>query len=82
MTKEEQGKRKKRVHQFSPVPELGYYLVITGTEEIKKNYLLGLEERLKQYCKTGITTPSAICPCTTLHRHITDIKSKKIEWNP
>lgn len=48
MTRERNGNRKKRDKFGTRAPDLGYYFVVTDTEETEKNYLYGLRDSLPQ----------------------------------
>lgn len=46
------GRRKDRNRRVaSKVPELGYYLIVTDTEETEKNYFLGLRDTMPEELK-------------------------------
>lgn len=48
MARERNGNRKKRDKFKKRAPDLGYYFVVTDTEETEKNYLYGLRDSLPQ----------------------------------
>ena len=48
MPRERNGKRAERGKQKKWVPELGYYYIVTDTEETEKNYLNGLRDSLPE----------------------------------
>ena len=45
---ERNGKRKKRSTFQTRVPDLGYYFIVTDTNETEANYLYGLRDSLPQ----------------------------------
>ena len=45
---ERNGKRKKRSAFQTRVPDLGYYFIVTDTNETEANYLYGLRDSLPQ----------------------------------
>lgn len=48
MPRERNGSRKKRDTFPKRIPDLGYYFIVTDTEETEKNYLYGLRDSLPQ----------------------------------
>lgn len=59
------GNRKTREQRKRfKVPELGYYLIVTDTEATE------------QCIREGKTKPSEMCPCTTVHELVREIKDK------
>ena len=61
------------------VPELGYYFIVTDTEETEQNYMYGLRDSIPKgaiklaqqkyngHIAIGNDKPSEMCPCTTVH---------------
>ena len=49
--KERNGKRRTRNEFRKRVPDLGYYYIVTDTQETEKNYLEGLKRRLPEHLK-------------------------------
>lgn len=48
MDRKRDGKRKRRGSFPQRVPDLGYYFIVTDTEETEKNYLYGLRDTLPE----------------------------------
>lgn len=46
---ERNGQRKTRNQLPKRKPELGYYYIVTDTEETEKNFLLGLQNSMPEY---------------------------------
>ena len=42
----------------------------------EKNAIQVAESRLKQYLRDGTDKPSEMCPCTTVHRLVEEIRGK------
>lgn len=86
--KDRTGNRKSREHrkQFK-VPELGYYLIVTDTEATERCFFTGLHQALSEDVRNKIvvkvveTKPSEMCPCTTVHELVGEIKSKIKKYN-
>lgn len=63
--KDRTGNRKTREQRKRfKVPELGYYLIVTDTEATERCFF------------AGETKPSEMCPCTTVHELVREIKGK------
>lgn len=54
MEQKRDGKRKPRASAHKRVPKLGYYFIVTDTEETEKNYLYGLRDSLPENLRNHI----------------------------
>lgn len=54
MERKRDGRRKPRASALKRVPKLGYYFIVTDTEETEKNYLYGLRDSLPENLRNHI----------------------------
>ena len=70
------GQRKVRCTQ-TRIPELGYYLIITDTEETEKNYFDGLRDSLPEEIKNKIVITTITTDTKSLKYKVVEAQAKQ-----
>lgn len=78
------GARRDRNQKWATrVPDLGYYLVVTDTQETEKNYFSGLrdsipEAKIKKLEEDGKVKPSEMWPGNMVYKLVKELTDKII----